>query len=141
MNVKGLVKNRRLSKSISDAGWATFRRWLEYFGYKYGKVTVAVPPHNTSQNCSNCGEKVQKSLLTRTHICPDCNYVEDRDINAAKNILQLGLSTVGQRCDPADFTSARERAPRDTGTHTLGERFPLAGLGFDYAHPCSVTEP
>ena len=61
LNVKGLVKNRHLSKSISDAGWSTFRRWLEYFGYKYGKVTVAVPPHNTSQNCSNCGEKVQKS--------------------------------------------------------------------------------
>jgi putative transposase len=95
LNVKGMVKNRRLSKSISDAGWSTFRRWVEYFGYKYGKVTVAVPPHHTSQNCSNCGEKVQKSLSTRTHICPHCNYVQDRDINAAINILQKGLSTQG----------------------------------------------
>ncbi len=120
LNVKGLVKNRRLSKSISDAGWSIFRRWLEYFGYKYGKVTVAVPPHNTSQNCSNCGDKVQKSLSTITHICPHCKYVEDRDINAAKNILQLGLSTVGH-----------------TGTDTLGERFPLAEL----ERSCSVTEP
>ncbi|MGB3404480.1 MAG: transposase [Microcoleaceae cyanobacterium] len=102
LNVKGLVKNRHLSKSISDAGWSTFRRWLEYFGYKYGKATVAVPPHNTSQNCSNCGEKVKKSLSTRTHVCPHCHYVEDRDINAAKNILQLGLTTVGH-----------------TGSHTL----------------------
>ncbi|MGB3403231.1 MAG: transposase [Microcoleaceae cyanobacterium] len=120
LNVKGLVRNRHLSKSISDAGWSLFRRWLEYFGYKYGKATVAVPPHNTSQNCSNCGEKVQKSLSTRTHVCPHCNYVEDRDVNAARNILQLGLSTVGH-----------------TGTHTLGERFPLAGLDAS----CSVTEP
>ncbi|MDJ0795972.1 MAG: transposase [Calothrix sp. MO_167.B12] len=95
LNVKGMVKNRRLSKSISDAGWSTFRRWLEYFGYKYGKVTIAVAPHNTSQNCSNCGEKVQKSLSTRTHVCPHCNYVEDRDINAAINILQKALSTQG----------------------------------------------
>ncbi len=106
LNVKGMVKNRRLSKSISDAGWSTFRRWLDYFGYKYGKITIAVSPYNTSQNCSNCGEKVrrvpscrlasesnspvQKSLSTRTHVCPHCNYVEDRDINAAINILQKG---------------------------------------------------
>jgi predicted RNA-binding Zn-ribbon protein involved in translation (DUF1610 family) len=78
-----------------DAAWSTFREWLEYFGFKYGKVTVAVPPHNTSQNCANCGEKVSKSLSTRTHVCPDCGYVEDRDVNAALNILQKGLSTVG----------------------------------------------
>ncbi|HAG85774.1 MAG TPA: transposase, partial [Cyanobacteria bacterium UBA12227] len=82
LNVKGLVRNRHLAKSISDsaalaslrasAGWWLFRRWLEYFGYKYGKVTVAVAPDNTSQNCSNCGKKVQKSLSTRTHICNSC---------------------------------------------------------------------
>ncbi|MHC5938547.1 RNA-guided endonuclease InsQ/TnpB family protein [Nostoc sp.] len=95
LNVKGLVRNRHLAKSISDAGWYTFRLWLEYFGHKYGKVTVAVPPHNTSQNCSNCGEKVKKSLSTRTHVCPDCGYVPDRDLNASINILRLGLSTVG----------------------------------------------
>jgi putative transposase len=95
LNVKGLVRNRHLAKSISDAGWSVFREWLEYFGHKYGKVTVAVPPHNTSQNCSNCGEKVKKSLSTRTHICPHCNYVADRDVNASINILKLGLTTVG----------------------------------------------
>jgi putative transposase len=95
LNVKELVRNRHLAKSISDAGWYTFRSWLEYFGHKYGKVTVAVPPHNTSQNCSNCSEKVKKSLSTRTHVCPHCGYVEDRDINAAINILKLGLTTVG----------------------------------------------
>ncbi|MCC5665804.1 transposase [Nostoc sp. CHAB 5784] len=95
LNVKGLVRNRHLAKSISDAGWYTFRLWLEYFGHKYGKVTVAVPPHNTSQNCSNCGEKVKKSLSTRTHVCLHCNYMADRDLNASINILRLGLSTVG----------------------------------------------
>ncbi|MEA5573200.1 transposase [Calothrix sp. UHCC 0171] len=104
LNVKGLVRNRHLAKSISDAGWSTFRAWLEYFGNKYGKVTVAVPPHHTSQNCSNCGEKVKKSLSTRTHVCPHCGYTEDRDINAAINILRLGLSTVGH-----------------TGTHAWGD--------------------
>ena len=95
LNVNGLVRNRHLAKSISDAGWSTFRQWLEYFGFKYGKVTIAVPPHNTSQNCSNCGKKVKKSLSTRTHVCPHCGFVEDRDVNAAINILKLALSTVG----------------------------------------------
>ncbi|MEA5533933.1 transposase [Crocosphaera sp. XPORK-15E] len=95
LKVKNMVRNRHFAKSINDAAWSTFRQCLEYFGYKYGKVTVAVPPYNTSQNCSNCGEKVEKSLSTRTHICPNCGYVEDRDINAAINILKKGLSTVG----------------------------------------------
>jgi len=95
LNVKGLVKNRHLAKSISDAGWSTFRQWLEYFGFKYGKHTIAVPPYNTSQNCSGCGKKVKKSLSTRTHVCPHCGFVEDRDVNAALNILKLALGTVG----------------------------------------------
>ncbi len=106
LNVKGMIRNRRLAKSIADAGWSTFRKWLEYFGFKYGKVTVAVPPHNTSQNCSNCGEKVTKSLSTRTHICPNCGYVEDRDVNAAINILNRGLSTVGHT---GNYASLRPR--------------------------------
>jgi putative transposase len=110
LNVKNMVKNRHLAKSISDAGWSTFRRWLEYFGYKYGKVTVAVAPHNTSQNCSSCGQKVQKSLSTRTHIC-SCGFVCDRDVNAGINILQKGLSTVGH-----------------TGSYKLGEFDPLVSL-------------
>ena len=111
LNVQGMVKNSKLAKSINDVAWSTFRQWLEYFGFKYGKATVAVAPHNTSQNCSNCDQKVPKSLSTRTHICPHCGYVEDRDINAAINILKKGLSTVGH-----------------TETNTLGERFPLVWL-------------
>ena len=89
-----MVKNRKLAKSITDAGWSTFRQWLEYFGHKYGKATVAVPAHYTSQICSSCGAIVKKSLSTRTHIC-ECGYSEDRDVNAAINILQRGLNTIG----------------------------------------------
>jgi putative transposase len=95
LNVQGLVRNRHLAKSISDAGWSIFRQWLEYFGFKYGKVTIAVPPYNTSQNCSSCGHIVKKSLSTRTHVCPHCGFIEDRDVNAAINILKLALSTAG----------------------------------------------
>lgn len=95
LNVKGMVRNRHLAKSINDAAWSNFRRWLEYFGYKYGKITIAVPPYNTSQDCSNCGQKVTKSLSVRTHICPHCGFIADRDLNAAINILKRALSTVG----------------------------------------------
>ncbi|MBE9035910.1 RNA-guided endonuclease InsQ/TnpB family protein [aff. Roholtiella sp. LEGE 12411] len=93
--VRNMVKNRKLSKSISDAAWSAFRDWLEYFGKVFGVVTIAVPPHYTSQNCSNCGEVVKKSLSTRTHKCHHCGFVLDRDWNAARNILELGLRTVG----------------------------------------------
>jgi len=72
-----------------------FRNWLEYFGAKFGKVTVAVPPQYTSQNCSNCGARIKKSLSTRTHKCTKCGFVEDRDVNAAKMILKRALRTLG----------------------------------------------
>ncbi len=94
LNVKNLVRNRRLSKSISDAGWTQFRNWVEYFGWKFGKVTIAVPPHYTTQDCPACGTRIKKSLSTRTHVCK-CGYVEDRDIAASINILKKGLNTVG----------------------------------------------
>ena len=92
--IRNLVKNRKLSKSISDAGWYQFRVWLEYFATVFGKVTVAVPPAYTSQDCSECGKRVKKSLSTRTHVC-ECGCVLDRDENAARNILMKGLRTVG----------------------------------------------
>jgi putative transposase len=84
---------------VSDAAWYRFREWLEYFGRVYGVPVIAVDAAYTSQNCSNCGEKVVKTLSTRTHKCPHCRYVADRDHNAAKNILKSALkqlsNTVG----------------------------------------------
>ena len=94
LQVRNLVRNHNLAKSISDVGWYQFRVWLEYFAQKFGKVTVAVPPHHTSQECSNCGRIVKKSLSTRTHTCK-CGCQLDRDENAAINILKKGLSTTG----------------------------------------------
>src|SRR5919199_72096 len=93
--VRNMVKNRKLSKSISDAAWSAFRNWLEYFGKVFGVVTVSVSPHYTSQNCSSCGKIVKKSLSQRTHRCHHCGFVLDRDWNAARNILELALRTVG----------------------------------------------
>jgi len=88
--VRNMVKNHKLAKSISDAAWSQFAQWLEYFGKIYGKIISAVTPQYTSQECSNCGNLVKKTLSTRTHIC-GCGTVLDRDYNAAKNILIKGL--------------------------------------------------
>ena len=94
-----MVRNHKLSKSINDASWSQFREWLEYFGRIYGVPVIAVAPHWTSQECSNCGEKVVKSLSTRTHNCPHCGYSSSRDHNSAINILKKSLrqlaTTVG----------------------------------------------
>jgi putative transposase len=95
LRIANMVKNHNLAKSITDAGWYQFRVWLEYFGYKFGKITIAVPPQYTSINCSSCGAKVKKTLSTRTHKCK-CGCVLGRDENAAKNILSLGLNTAGR---------------------------------------------
>lgn len=95
LQVRNMVKNHKLAKSISDASWSMFRLWVEYFGKVFGKVTIAVPPHYTSQNCSNCGKQVVKTLSQRTHCCGHCGTVLDRDHNAALNILAIGLNRVG----------------------------------------------
>ena len=94
LKVKNLVRNSKLSKSISDAGWTQFRKWVEYFGWKFGKITIAVPPHFTSRDCPGCDKRVKKSLSTRTHIC-DCGCTLPRDHASAILILKKGLNTVG----------------------------------------------
>jgi putative transposase len=87
LKVKNLVRNKKLAKSINDAGWSQLRKWIEYFGVKYGRLTIAVNPAYTSQECFNCGQLIQKSLSIRTHVC-SCGYCEDRDKMAALNILK-----------------------------------------------------
>ena len=100
LKVRNMVKNHCLAKSISDAAWYRFREWLEYFGVIYGVPVIAVNPNYTSQDCSNCGARVVKTLSTRTHRCPHCGFVADRDENAAINILKAALkewaNTVGR---------------------------------------------
>jgi putative transposase len=95
LRVRNMVRNSHLSKSISDAGWAQFRATLEYKAACAGKQVVAVPPHYTSQDCSGCGARVEKSLSVRTHVCLSCGLVIDRDENAAINILRAGQARQG----------------------------------------------
>ena len=103
LQVRNMVKNHKLAKSISDTAWSQFTQWLQYLGKVYGKTVVAVAPQYTSQDCSTCGNTVKKSLSVRTHACR-CGTVLDRDHNAALNILAkairqagIDLNTLGHR--------------------------------------------
>src|ERR671932_629682 len=86
LRIRNMVKCHNRAKSISDASWYQFRLWIEHFAKKFGKTAIAVPPHNTSQECCICGKKVKKELRERTHSCT-CGLIIHRDINAAINIL------------------------------------------------------
>ncbi|AEP13058.1 RNA-guided endonuclease InsQ/TnpB family protein [Chloracidobacterium thermophilum] len=118
LQVKNLVKNHHLAKSIHDASWSQFTQWLDYYGKVWDKAVVSVPPQYTTQDCSNCGHRVVKTLSTRTHSCPKCGFESDRDQNAALNILKKGLSILGMEWQNSTFgqkgTASKEG--------TLGER-------------------
>jgi putative transposase len=92
--VSNMQKNRSLSKSIADAGWAEFLRQLEYKSQWYGRTLVGIDRwYPSSKRCSECGHTVQKMpLKVREWTCPECGSVHDRDINAARNILAAGLA-------------------------------------------------
>ncbi|HEY7974993.1 MAG TPA: transposase [Ktedonobacterales bacterium] len=109
LNVAGMARNHSLAKSIHDASWSAFLDILTDKAERAGHVVVRVPARFTSQKCSRCGEYVQKSLSVRTHLCPSCGLVEDRDVNAAKNIKQAGAlpSGTGTAGLPVELRSPR----------------------------------
>jgi len=113
LQVRNLLKNHCLAKSIGDVSWYLFRKWIEYFAGKFGRLAVAVAPHYTSPKCSNCGAIVKKSLSTRTHAC-SCGCNLHRDENAAINILNLARQRQpAQRGEPLQAAgSARGGHPQ-----------------------------
>jgi putative transposase len=84
LRVANLERNRHLAMSGSDAGWVAFRTILDATAAWTGRQVVAVPPQYISQDCSGCGARVPKSLSVRTHGCPSCGLMLDRDANAAR---------------------------------------------------------
>jgi len=94
LNVRGLASGM-LAKSVNDAAWGDFLRWLHVKAEEAGREVVEVDPCGTSQICSGCGVVVKKTLAVRVHRCPDCGLVLDRDVNAARNILTAGRAVRG----------------------------------------------
>ena len=97
LQIRNMVKNHHLAKSISDAAWGNFILTLGTCAKaeNAGLHLLKVPPHGTSQACSSCGEKVIKSLYERIHRCNSCGLVLDRDHNAAINILRVASTLRG----------------------------------------------
>jgi putative transposase len=94
LNVKGMIKNHNLAKHIADVAWSKLITITTYKAEWAGKIVELINPKNTSQMCSGCGEIVTKELSERTHSCPYCGLILDRDHNAAINILRLGLQSL-----------------------------------------------
>jgi len=94
LNVRGMMKNRRLARSIADMSFFEFRRQLEYKSERRGgRVVVADRWFPSSKTCSGCGTVQDKMPLSvRQWICPDCGTTHDRDVNAARNLLALGVA-------------------------------------------------
>jgi putative transposase len=103
-NIRGMLRNHRLAKAISDVGWYHFRRILAHKAESAGAVVVEVNPAGTSQFCSDCGAEVRKSLSDRWHSC-DCGYSVYRDVKAARNILLRALAWIGLAGPKADVSS------------------------------------
>ena len=90
LQVRNMVKNHHLAKSIQDAGWAASLNILSSKAACADRSVIAVNPAFTSQTCSGCGVVVAKGLSVRWHSCPECGTSLRRDHNAAKNIERAG---------------------------------------------------
>ena len=102
LQTANMKRNKRLSKSIGDAGWRILRHNLTYMAERSLGVTVCVAPQDTSQLCSGCGELVPKDMAVRVHVCPHCGLVLDRDVNAAGNILRKGIGMERAESTPVE---------------------------------------
>lgn len=120
LTVRNMVKNRSLARAISDAAWSEFRSMLEYKAQWYGREVIAIDRwFPSSKLCSACGTLQDKMPLNvRTWTC-DCGTTHDRDVNAAKNILAVGLtaSVCGagvrpQRSTPGGQSAMKQKTPR-----------------------------
>ena len=125
MNIRNMVRNHCLAKSISDAGWGRFIGMIAYKEEESGGQLVQVNPRDTTQNCSRCGERVEKSLSDRIHKCPYCGLVMDRDLNASKNILKIGQG----------LTESRPAEDKTTTPPTVAvQAYPVKQEAHDLSH-------
>ena len=95
LDVKPMLETSQSAKNKQDAAWSRFLDLLEYKGDLYGTHVVRVDARGTTTECSRCGVETRKPLWVREHSCPSCGHTEDRDLNAAKNILSRGRTQIG----------------------------------------------
>jgi putative transposase len=95
LDVKPMLETSQNAKNKQDAAWSRFIDLLEYKAELHGTHVVQVEAEGTTKECVSCGVETDKPLWVREHSCPACGHTEDRDLNAAKNILNRGLRQLG----------------------------------------------
>jgi putative transposase len=114
LNVKGMLANGRLARSIADMGWYELRRQLEYkAAWRGGQVVLANRWYPSSKLCSSCGYRLEAlGLATRHWICPGCGTAHERDLNAAINLKHIAVSSTVTACGGEGAGPARERGAK-----------------------------
>jgi putative transposase len=108
LDIRRMLKNHCLAKSISDAAWGQTIQFSAYKAESAGRIEVEVNPRNTSNTTNCCGERVAITLSDREIHCPKCRSITDRDLNASLNILALGLQSIPQlRIEAAPLKGAK----------------------------------
>ncbi len=125
LQIRNLVKNHHLAKSINDAAWGRFLWWMQSYARQHDIPCIAVPPQFTSQDCSGtlpdgsrCQSRVLKSLSVRTHVCPRCGLVLDRDHNSARLIKERALYLLARHL--VSVPSGRRKRPGPAPGQRLG---------------------
>ena len=96
------IKATKIHKSIQDVAWNQFVQQLSYKVEETGGKIVFVNPKNTTKMCSSCGKLTSKELSDRIHECSLCGLIMDRDLNASKNILRIGMDSLRDRDIPIE---------------------------------------
>ena len=108
LNVKGMLEGDRNGRNTHEVGWRDFITILKHHGRKRGCHVIEVDPEDTTKACNQCGVQTEKPLWVREHSCPSCGFETDRDYNAALNVWERGLRTLG--------VVHSEETPAETGT-------------------------
>ncbi len=110
LRIPNMVRNRRLARAIHEQQWGAIVRMLGYKAESAGGSVTTVAPHHTSRECSGCGRRRNMPLAVRVYGCTECGLVLDRDVNAARNVLQRGLTVLNPGGDPPERAEPTRRA-------------------------------
>ena len=114
LDVKPMLETSQSAKNKQDAAWSQFLDLLEYKGEMYGTHVVRVDARGTTKACNECGVETSKPLWVREHSCPACGHTEDRDLNAAKNVLDRGLQSLHVGAGRSESTPVQTVLPAFT---------------------------